>query len=56
MGLVKALLSSNMPLWVKLGIAALLIGAVVAWWARGYWQDLHTPNQISGKRKARPPF
>ncbi len=56
MTLLKILLSPNTPLWVKLIVVALLIGAAIAWWTRDYWQDLHTPDKTSNKRKARPPF
>ena len=56
MKLLELLLSSETPLWAKLLVAALLIGAVIAWWTRDYWQDLHTPDNTSDKRKARPPF
>ena len=53
---LKILLSPDTPLWLKIGAAMFLIGAVTAWWTRDYWQDLHKPDQVSDKRKARPPF
>ena len=56
MKMLELLLSPDTPLWIKLGAIALLIGIVVAWWTRDYWQDLHTPDNTSDERKARPPF
>jgi len=55
MGLLKALLSPDTPLWLKLGAMALLIVAVVAWWTQDYWQSLVAPDKKSDKRQARPP-
>jgi hypothetical protein len=53
---LEILLSPETPLPLKLGAAALLLGAVVAWWTRDYWQDLHKPDDVPDRRQARPPF
>jgi len=54
--LLLSLLSPLVPLWIKIGVAVLLIGAVIAWWTQDYWHDLHTPAETPQGPRARPPF
>ena len=56
MKLLEILLEPDKPLWLKIGVAVVLVAGVAAWWAQDYWQGLHTPDDTSDKRKARPPF
>jgi hypothetical protein len=53
---IETLNSPEVPLGVKLLIFAVLVAAIIFWFAKPpHWRDAETPTLRSSERQARPP-